>query len=539
MQELEHKGFTHVQSVLNHEEIAKVLSSVDDLEKWILEAGDPTQNGRLNLEPVDGIGGLRLRKIQCSLDICPTMQSLSQSDGILGTMERIVGEPLWLWEDKIHYKHANGGTSYEWHCDYYNWFEDKFGAQEFITCMLHLEDATEDNGALQVIQASHKRMEDFPTYGQTGRAGAFVPGVHAPSIKDKRQTDMENSQLRGETPIAISAKAGDLIIFGSKLQHTSGQNNSNRSRKVIFFTFTPARLGNLYLTAVHQRAVHKFIPQLHGLPNGVKWDKNPVFTGKDVLTDIHYIAAHRNSKTNLSYYDELKHYLDVSNTDDNLIRARCFAKFAPRQNLSLFLAHSAIFQQILNVPGSIVECGVLYGSSLFTWAQLSEMYEPVHFCRRVYGFDTFSGFVEVGDNDLAGPGSSNPQLRAGGFAANSYADISRAIDVFDKNRFLGHIPKIELVPGDLSETVPRFLEKNPQLVVALLHLDVDLYKPTKDAILHFVKRMPKGGIIVFDELNHPDYPGETTALIDTLGIQHRCLRRIPHPNANCTYLVLE
>jgi hypothetical protein len=167
------------------------------------------------------------------------------------------------------------------------------------------------------------------------------------------------------------------------------------------------------------------------------------------------------------------------------------------------------------------------------------MYEPVHFCRKVYGSDTFSGFVEVGKHDLAGPGSSNPQLREGGSAANSYADISRAITVFDKNRFLGRIPKIELVPGDLSETIPRFLEKNPQLVVALLHLDVDPYKPTKDAILHTVRRMPKGGIIVFDELNHLDYPGETTALIDTLGIQHQCLRRIPHPNANCTYLVLE
>ena len=73
----------------------------------------------------------------------------------------------------------------------------------------------------------------------------------------------------------------------------------------------------------------------------------------------------------------------------------------------------------------------------------------------------------------------------------------------------------------------------------MLHLDVDLYKPTKDAIMMFVERMPKGGIIVFDELNHPDYPGETTALIDSLGLRHLNLRRVPHPNANCTYLVLD
>jgi len=57
------------------------------------------------------------------------------------------------------------------------------------------------------------------------------------------------------------------------------------------------------------------------------------------------------------------------------------------------------------------------------------------------------------------------------------------------------------------------MEANPQLVVAMLHLDVDLYKPTKDAMMTFVERMPKRGIIVFDELNHPDDPGGTAALI--------------------------
>ena len=28
------------------------------------------------------------------------------------------------------------------------------------------------------------------------------------------------------------------------------------------------------------------------------------------------------------------------------------------------------------------------------------------------------------------------------------------------------------------------------------------------------ERVPKGGIIIFDELNHEDYPGETIAVIE-------------------------
>ena len=39
--------------------------------------------------------------------------------------------------------------------------------------------------------------------------------------------------------------------------------------------------------------------------------------------------------------------------------------------------------------------------------------------------------------------------------------------------------------------------------------------------------MPKGAIIVFDELNVSTFPGETLALVDTLGINNLRLQRSP------------
>ena len=48
-----------------------------------------------------------------------------------------------------------------------------------------------------------------------------------------------------------------------------------------------------------------------------------------------------------------------------------FTKFVPRQNLTYFLAKYEIFKKILNVNGSIIECGVLFGGGLMTFAQLS------------------------------------------------------------------------------------------------------------------------------------------------------------------------
>jgi len=53
-------------------------------------------------------------------------------------------------------------------------------------------------------------------------------------------------------------------------------------------------------------------------------------------------------------------------------------------------------------------------------------------------------------------------------------------------------------------------------------LDFDIYEPTATALKHFLPRMPKGAILVFDELNNHDWPGETQALLEQLNInQHR------------------
>ncbi len=48
----------------------------------------------------------------------------------------------------------------------------------------------------------------------------------------------------------------------------------------------------------------------------------------------------------------------------NMDKLRNFAKFVPRQALSQFLAKYELFQQVLNVHGHIIECGVFPGRRL-------------------------------------------------------------------------------------------------------------------------------------------------------------------------------
>jgi hypothetical protein len=220
---------------------------------------------------------------------------------------------------------------------------------------------------------------------------------------------------------------------------------------------------------------------------------------------------------------DLEAVFDASG-DSIEVRLENFPKYVRRQHLTRFLALHELFKRVLHVKGSIVECGVNRGYGLMSWAKLSAILEPNNLIRKVYGFDTFEGFPKVGDRDV--PGSRNHEApKKGGLAADSYDELKKLIDLFDRDRFLGHMPKVELIQGDATETIPEFIKAHPHLVVSLLFLDFDLFEPTKAALTNFLPRMPKGAIVAFDELDNPLWPGETLAVMETVGFRGLRLQR--------------
>jgi hypothetical protein len=200
------------------------------------------------------------------------------------------------------------------------------------------------------------------------------------------------------------------------------------------------------------------------------------------------------------------------NTEDKI---KNFAKYIKRKDLSRFLVLYEIFKKQLKIKGSIIECGVHQGGGLFSFAKLSSIFEPYNYHRKIIGFDTFSGF----------PSSANKKdnkdyAKKGNFLekVDILEDLNKAEKFFDNERYLNHVKKIELIEGDANQTIPRYLKKNKHLLISLLFLDFDLYKPTKTALKLLLKRVPKGGVVAFDELNNPHWPGETEALLEELNI---------------------
>ena len=222
-----------------------------------------------------------------------------------------------------------------------------------------------------------------------------------------------------------------------------------------------------------------------------------------------------------------------ASSDSVEAKLETFPRYVRRQHLKRFLALYEIFKKVLHTKGSIVECGVFRGFGFMSWCKLSTILEPENLTRRIYGFDSFDGFPSIASKDA----SSVAQPVEGELRASSKEELEALVVQYDKDRFLGHIDKAHLFAGDATKTIPKFIEEHPHLVVSLLFLDFDLYEPTKVAIEHFLPRMPKGSIIAFDELDNPIWPGETQAILNTVGMNRLKLERIEwDPYISCAVI---
>lgn len=207
------------------------------------------------------------------------------------------------------------------------------------------------------------------------------------------------------------------------------------------------------------------------------------------------------------------------------LRLQNFPRHVRRQDIARFLAKLELFQLAFPVNGNIIECGVFAGGGLMSWLHFSSIYEPYNHTRRIVAFDTFDGFPSVDAKDTQQGTSDHLHQQAFRISATMQDEIAALATLHDENRPLGHIPKIELVSGDACETIPRYVQEHPSLLISLIYLDFDIYAPTKAALEHLYPRIVKGGVVAFDELNCPDFPGETTALLERFDLRKVQLRR--------------
>ncbi len=171
--------------------------------------------------------------------------------------------------------------------------------------------------------------------------------------------------------------------------------------------------------------------------------------------------------------------------------------------ISKILAHYELFKLVNQIPGAIIECGVLKGASFSRFSMFREIFSN-SFSKKLIGFDTFGKFPETSFVDDQKP--RELQITSAGIESISKEQL------FSVLKHKGTDKNVELVEGDITKTVPEYIKKNPELKISLLNLDTDIYEPAVTILEHLYPRITKGGILILDD--YETFPGEAKAVDD-------------------------
>jgi len=202
-----------------------------------------------------------------------------------------------------------------------------------------------------------------------------------------------------------------------------------------------------------------------------------------------------------------------------------FYATADPSRFSKFITHLEFFKQTATVRGEIVEFGIFKGNSFFRWIKFRDLLEQTS-SRKIIGFDIFGDFPEANfEGDKA---------KRDAFIAETNGGKSISLEeIQDLLNVQGLSKNVDIVKGDILITLDKYLDDNPHLKISLLHIDVDLYEPTKHILEKLYEKVTPGGIVIFDD--YGAFAGANKAVDDFFGNKIQ-VKKLPFSNA-ISYIV--
>lgn len=196
---------------LDADGVAALRSWVDEVASWP-DDGDGWMHHR---ELTDH--GPELCRSENLIPFHAGLRELLTTGPLLETASALLGQPAVLYKEKINYK-LPGGAGYAPHQD--------APAYPFIdahvSCMVAIDDATVENGCLEVVEAMHHEV--LPT----DDGGCIAPEIVASA-----------------TWRSVEVPAGSTLWFHSRTPHRSGPNGSPHPRRALYPTYNALAEGDL------------------------------------------------------------------------------------------------------------------------------------------------------------------------------------------------------------------------------------------------------------------------------------------------------
>ena len=179
-----------------------------------------------------------------------------------------------------------------------------------------------------------------------------------------------------------------------------------------------------------------------------------------------------------------------------------------KSRIQKLIDHYEIYKKISKLNGDIIECGVFKGVSLIRFLTFRDI-DKASKIKKVYGFDIFGSFPKPILNKEHKKRDTNfAKLhdKKIGLGMN----LKKLENVLKKKNFKNY----RLIKGDVTQTIDKFIESKKNLKISLLHLDMDIYEPTKHTLKKLFKFIVKNGVILIDDYRH--IKGATVAIDEFL-----------------------
>ena len=192
--------------------------------------------------------------------------------------------------------------------------------------------------------------------------------------------------------------------------------------------------------------------------------------------------------------------LEISkNTQSLFDNFNNFIMSSDKRVFNKLIARTLLYNEVKDIPGDIVECGVFKGSGLYTLLKLKRLFNP-NSSKKVIGFDFFNTNELLSSINSEYDKKTMTTLFEGRNFEHtmSYKDFleeSLNGNGFNEDDFL-------LIQGDITQTSKQFVTENPGFKISLLYMDLDLEEPTYETLNNLWDNVSKGGIIVFDEYGY-------------------------------------
>lgn len=236
------EGYVAVSGFLSAGEVAAFLREMD-----AVSAGQTLAHhdaNRMEMEPNQSPDGMQVRRLYEPCSHYQVFRAFSESERLLDAVEALLGPDLVFHYSKINMKPAGVGSPVEWHQDLSYYPLTHRGS---VSILFYLDDATVENGCLQVIPRRHRG--DLLSHSTDG----FFQG---------RVTEAVDQSLA----VPIAGAAGTVIFMHAMTPHASIANVSDQPRRTLILSYRaadafPIYTGEMtYKTEANARLVRGQIP---------------------------------------------------------------------------------------------------------------------------------------------------------------------------------------------------------------------------------------------------------------------------------------